>query len=73
MVLSNKDSMFISHAIDAANKSNMKSRHGACLAISGKYMGVAENSVMNSKKHDWSMHAEINVLKRCQLKGMQPH
>lgn len=70
-MVSNKESIFISHAIDAASKSNMKSRHGACLAISGKYMGVAENSVLNSKKHEVSIHAEINVLKRCQLKGMQ--
>tara|TARA_Y100000389_G_scaffold68036_1_gene64450 strand:+ start:4029 stop:4271 length:243 start_codon:yes stop_codon:yes gene_type:complete len=72
-MISNKDTLFISQAIEAASKSNMKSRHGACLAISGKYMGVAENSILDSKKENWSMHAEMNVLKRCQLKGMQPN
>tara|TARA_B100001287_G_scaffold271802_1_gene272588 strand:- start:419 stop:673 length:255 start_codon:yes stop_codon:yes gene_type:complete len=70
-MISNKDMYFVSQAVNAASNSEMKSKHGASLVISGKYMGSAENSFLSGKGDDWSIHAEMNVLKRCQLKGMQ--
>lgn len=70
-MISNKDMVFVWQAMAAAKDSTMKYKHGASLSMSGKYMGAAKNSITESKNMDWSMHAEINVIRQCQIKGMQ--
>lgn len=72
-MISNKDMNHISSAMDAACRSSMKFRHGACVVMGGKCIAVGANSVLDAKLDSWSMHAEINALKRSchQLKGMR--
>lgn len=62
-----KNEKYISVAINEARKSEMAHKYGAVLVNRGKIISTGYNTYIKCSKVFYSIHAEVNCIKKCKI------